>query len=163
MRLLPLAVLILLSGWAIRPLDAVVNNPKGYTLQFASALSGAVGDAATLFFGGVPVLGPQTTAQLARIYVPKAGVIQAVYLNVLNTSADGTAETSTVTLRVNNTDSSATVTNVVTNGATQFFSNTAASVTVVAGDYIELKWVTPTYATNPTDVMMNGVVYVAVP
>jgi len=40
------------------------------------------------------------------------------------------------------------------------FNNTGLSIAVTAGHYIELKWVTPTWSTNPTSVRYSCMMYV---
>lgn len=107
-------------------------------------------DATTYYFGSKPA-SPTTTAQRRKIYMPRAGTITKIYLSMSLTGA-GTTETSTVSLRLNHTTDT-TISAVVDNSAYYEIAATV-SVAVAAGDYVEIKWVTPTWATNPTGV--NG-------
>jgi hypothetical protein len=130
----------------------------GYVLQaFGQSFSPA--DATTYYIGS-KVAATGSTADVNRIYIPKAGTVKGVYLYFNNSGTLGTTETSTVSFRLNNTTDT-TVSAVVTNdAASTAFSNASMSVAVVAGDYFELKWVAPTWATNPTNVVVSAVIYI---
>jgi hypothetical protein len=68
------------------------------------------------------------------------------------TQAAGSTLTSSISLRLNNTTDTL-ISNAVLNDASYtYLSNTALSVSVVAGDYVEFKWVTPAWAANPTNI-----------
>ena len=130
-----------------------------YTLQ-AFAASSNPADATTYFFGSRPTSAILTSGAITRIYIPRAGVVKAVYLYFSNSSTLGSNETSTVNFRLNNTTDT-TISSAVTNDSVSTaFSNTALSITVAAGDYFEIKWVTPTWATNPLAVFPSAVVYI---
>jgi hypothetical protein len=52
-----------------------------------------------------------------------------------------------------------TISSAVTNDATSaVFSNSALSIVVAAGDYIEVKWVSPTWVTNPVGTNVSWVI-----
>lgn len=157
-----LLTLLLLAAFAVAPAQGVTYNPKGYVLQFSSATNAAPVDATTYFIGSLFGFAPTTTAALQPLWIPKAGTIRAVYLTVVNLGTAGTTETSTVSLRLNNSTDTTITAAFVTN-AVGTFSNTALGVAVTAGSFVEIKWLTPTWATNPTNLIMNGVVYVDVP
>jgi len=92
-----------------------------------------------------------------RLYVPRAGTIKAAYVNWAGSAPSN--ENISMYIRLNN----ATDTLIATVGTTsvqRLFSNDALSIAVVAGDYIELKIICPTWVTNPTGVMLGGVVYI---
>ena len=99
-----------------------------------------------------------STAAVNRIYIPRDGTITAAYVVFDNSGTLATTETGTIAIRLNNTTDysiSASVTNDV---RPTVYNNTGLSIAVSAGDYIELKWTTPTYATNPTQVRVQGVI-----
>jgi hypothetical protein len=130
----------------------------GYTLQGGSNALNPV-DATTYYCGGIYAGAASVYDGVQRIRVPKAGTIKYIYVDFLN-AATGTAETSTISLRLNSS-ADTSISAVVKNDATvNSVSNTGLSIAVVAGDYIELKWVTPTWATNPTSVFITFVVYI---
>lgn len=95
-----------------------------------------------------------------KMYIPKAGTVKAVYVFVQNAGTTGSGETSTLYFVLNNTTDTSISAAVTTNAANQTFSNTGLSISVAAGDYYEFKWVTPTWATNPTQIRMFFTVYV---
>lgn len=133
---------------------------RGYTLQACSG-SFSPADGTVYYFGQNYGVAPSTTKNVTKIFVPKAGTIKAVYLSVYNTSGTaGSSETSTIAIRLNDTTDTTVSATVITTAASNEFSNTALSIAVVAGDYIEFKWTTPTWATNPPTVRLAAVIYI---
>lgn len=127
-----------------------IKQNGSYTLQTHSAAGSNVADNTTYYSGGGP-LSFSATAGVRRLYIPTAGIIKSAYCT-FNNGVNGTAETSSLYIRVNNT-TDYLVSNAVVNNATfTYVLNDALSIPVVAGDYIEYKWVTPAWATNPTSV-----------
>lgn len=121
-------------------------------------------DATTYYFGIGRGASPTTTAAQRKIFIPKAGVIKRVDISLHNNAGvAGSGETSTMSLRLNNTTDttlSAAITATATSGNTSFFNITGLAIAVAAGDYFEIKWVTPTWATNPTNLNVDVQVYV---
>lgn len=132
----------------------------GYVLPInAGSLNPA--DATTYYFGNFFSLAPGATAQTRRIYIPKGGTITACNIFIVSTGA-GTAETSTISIRLNNTTDT-TVTSTLDLSATSVVVSVTNLSIVVADnytDYIEMKWVTPTWVTNPTGVFFTGNVFI---
>ena len=131
---------------------------QGYNLQFSAASFNA-GDATTYYIGG-NYQDASTTANLVRIYIPKSGTIKYANFFIHVNSTLGSAETSTVSIRINNTTDVTLSSSVTCSAETQNFSNNALSTAVVQGDYLEIKWVTPTFATNPQQLRISGSIYV---
>lgn len=77
-----------------------------------------------------------------------------------NTGTLGSTEASTLSVRVNNTTDYLISNAVIHDAAQTVFNNTAMSAPVSEGDYIEIKWVAPTWATNPTNVRPSATIYV---
>lgn len=118
-----------------------------YSIQNAIE-SGTPGDGVVYYIGSRNLaLSASTGAGNNRIYIPKAGTI--VYARVWWVQNAGTSETSTISVRLNNTTDTAISTGVVNNATNTTVSATLA-ITVAEGDYVELKWECPTWATNPT-------------
>jgi hypothetical protein len=132
----------------------------GYAIQAGSSANLSPADATTYYYGCFNSIAAGTTAARARCYIPKAGTVTAIYGNFWVATTLGTAETSTISFRLNNTTDTAISAAVVANAAATTFSNTGLSIAVAAGDYFELKWVTPTWVTNPTAVRLSVVVYI---
>ena len=133
-------------------------NAKGYSLQ-GGATSFSYADATTYFLGGNTSQGPNITGAVRRLYIPQTGTIVACYINFSNGSL-GTGETSTISIRLNNTTDTVVSSSVVNNASPTVFNSTSLSIVVTAGDYIELKWVTPTWVTNPTAVFVSFVIFI---
>lgn len=130
----------------------------GYTEQFSFGQFNP-NDAST-YYGGGQVQSSGTTAGVSRIYIPKSGTIKACYLVFDNSGILGSTETSTISIRVNNTTDNTISTTITNDMRPTIFSNTSMSISVTAGDYIEIKWVTPTWSTNPTSVRISGTIYI---
>ena len=108
-------------------------------------------DATTYYFGSMSSLAAATGANTRRLYAMRAGTITAVDLYVYLTA--GTAETSTIYLRKNNTTDTTLSSAIALNGTVYHELVTGLSITAAAGDYFEFKWTAATYATNPTNVI----------
>lgn len=107
-------------------------------------------DSTSYYFGSWDNLNFNATAYERKIYILRAGVI--VGADVLFRQSAGTAETSTMSIRLNNTTDTTISAAIVNNAAETHVSNLTLGITVAAGDAIEIKWTTPAWATNPTAV-----------
>ena len=139
--------------------NSLADKPviTGYALSVGASVMATVSDGATYYFGTNADI-PATTGGQRRVYIPKAGTIKTAYVCGYSPSG-GTSETVTVYLRLNNTSDTLIKTGTLDGGAI-LFNNAALSIAVVAGDFIEIKMVCPTWVTNPTDVRLSGTVYV---
>lgn len=72
----------------------------------------------------------------------------------------GSNETSSLFLRLNNSTDSLISDAIINNALSTIYSITSLAIPIAAGDYVELKWVTPTWVTNPTSVRFNAVIYI---
>lgn len=140
--------------------SAAAPTGTGYVLPVVmGATNFAPADATTYFLGSLGFTQyPNTTADLARVYVPKAGTVKVVYVYFNQTA--GTSETSTINFRLNNTTDTVISSGVKNDATSTVASGTALSITVAQGDYFEFKWVTPTWVTNPAAVRVAGWVYI---
>lgn len=107
-------------------------------------------DATTYYYG----LGasPGTATDLHKIRIRKASTIISATVNVIVVGTLGSAETSTHFIRLNDTTDTTISTAFQYDMLVETFQNTALSIGVVPGDYVEFKTVTPTWVTNPTTV-----------
>lgn len=117
-------------------------------------------DATTYYFGSQFSVATGTTANIKRIYIPTTGTITKVYVTINVAGTLATSETSTYSIRLNNTTDTQISAAVTMTATTQTFSNTGLSIAVTAGDYIEIKLVTATWVTNPTNVSQTAVIYI---
>jgi hypothetical protein len=101
---------------------------------------------------------PITTANVSKIYIRKAGTIKIAEIYCYSGTA-GTAEAWSLYIRKNNTTDTLIQTLSV-NTSERVFTNSALSIAVAAGDYVEIKSVNPTWATNPLTCIFGGYIYV---
>ena len=126
--------------------DSTQINIGSFTV-WATAL-----DSTTTYYGCGSIQQSNGTAASQRCYISKAGTITAVYGAFSQTA--GSAETSTLAIRLNNTTDT-TISSAITNDSADVtFNNASMSIAVVPGDYFEIKWTTPAWVTNPTSVRM---------
>lgn len=144
---------------------ALVSSVATYTRTVAGCYTIAGGfasvnpvDGTTYYFGAFPHVTLGTTAAIQRLYVQRAGTVVAA--DVFIPCTTGTSELSTISFRLNNTTDT-TITAAVNLSSTPFHAqNTSLGIAVVAGDYFEIKWVTPTWVTNPTAVLGFAQVFI---
>jgi hypothetical protein len=115
-------------------------------------------DGANYFIGGGGV--PAPAGQRRRIFIFTPGIIEIVHLWSY-TITRGSAENISMYIRKNN----ASDTLIETVGLMAYgreWDNTGLSIPVASGDYIEIKMVCPSWATNPVFEALNGYVLVRV-
>jgi hypothetical protein len=133
------------------------SSGLGYAIYLQSPTQATLTDAQTVYWGNSP-LAIGTTADITRVYIPKAGTIKACYIYAYAGTA-GTAENWSMYIRKNNTTDTLVQTLALSNQK-RVWSNTSLSIAVVAGDYIQIKEVEPTWATNPATVTRTGIIYI---
>jgi len=130
----------------------------GYALTVTAANLATTTDAQTIYFGSLAGVAPSSTAAISRIYIPKTGTIKVAQI-VAHAATAGTGESWSLYVRLNNTTDTLIQT-VASTAAFRTWINTSLSIAVVAGDYIEIKSINPTWATNPANVRFGGVIYI---
>lgn len=138
------------SGWSRS------SGTLGYAIN-VQALTSSPTDAQTVYFGTMPKA-PITTAGVSKVYIPKAGRITRAEIYCYSDTA-GTAESWSLYVRLNNTTDYLIATLTSANSE-RIFSNSALVIPVAAGDYIEIKGVQPTWATNPATTIYGGYIYI---
>ena len=83
------------------------------------------------------------------------GTITGASINFYAGSVVGTAEAISAYIRLNDTTDYLIAT-VATTDTVRKFTNTSMSIPITANDTIALKFVYPTWATNPTSVVVGG-------
>lgn len=136
---------------ALPTFQAPSGGGLGYSL-FAVTFSSSPADATTYFLSMSQAMTTYTASGNAdtRLYIPKAGTITACYGVVTVGGTLGSAGSSTLSIRLNNTTDTTVSSSIAMTAASNTFNNSGLSISVSAGDYIEFKWLTPTWATNPT-------------
>ena len=137
----------------------------GYETQLQEFVAFSPSDSTTYYFGCRPLISPTTALAESnhRCLVPKAGTIKRWDFYVVGNGVQGTTETFTCDVFLNNTTSvGALVTCQISaaNGVLQTYSSTGISQAVVAGDGIVFRIQTPVWTTNPTSVTMMAKVYI---
>lgn len=94
-----------------------------------------------------------------KIYVPTACTITKVYGTVTVAGTLGSSQNVSIYIRVNNTTDTAITTTSQWTANPTLFSNTGLSLALSAGDFFEIKIVTPAWTTNPTSVLLNVNIY----
>jgi len=135
----------------------LLNNLGSYVMEFGCVAFNPA-DATTYYlsnrFGG----NPGTTIAGYKIFIPRTGTITKAYIQF--SQVVGSSETSTVSIRLNDTSDTTITSSVDLSTGPSQYSNTGLSISVTAGGYVTIKWVTPTWATNPTSVDISGFIYV---
>lgn len=146
----------------VRWSDLSFSNQANYSvdmlgsIQMFAPLSATVADATTYYFGSVYDQALTTSANTSTYKVPVKQVIRGYSLNIRNTGTLSSSETSTMYLRVNNTTDYVILDTVTLAAAMNNFSGTISTpIPLSAGDTVEVKWVTPTWTTNPTNIKLN--------
>jgi hypothetical protein len=114
-------------------------------------------DAQTIYFGMLPKA-PITTSNVSKVYIRATGTIKRAEIYCYSGTA-GTAEAWSLYIRKNNTTDTLIAT-VAAATNERVFTNSALSIAVVAGDYIEIKAVNPTWVTNPLTCIFGGYIYI---
>ncbi len=136
-----------------------MTNGGGYAVRGTLATASLNPTAGTIYYGGGAASAAlSTTAASRRVYMPKAGTITSCY-GFFNQTASGSANTGRLDIRLNNTTDTL-VAQVAHNTNPSIYSNTALSIAVAQGDYIEFKWTAPA-TTAPTAVTAEFTVYVS--
>lgn len=133
---------------------------QGYVITAKMGTSNTLNpaDASTYYWGGPLTNAFQSTPAVRRLYFPKAGTIKAATL--FSTQSGGSNEQSTISIRLNNTSDTSISTTATFATSVTLITNTALNIPVVVGDYIEIKWVTPTWVTNPTNMVIDSQIYI---
>lgn len=137
------------------PITAITNY-TGYTLSVQALTSGPT-DAQTIYFGNQPKA-PTANAAQSKVYIRKAGTIKIAEIYSFATTA-GSNEAWPISIRLNNTTDTQ-IASISVSAGERIWSNTGLSIAVIAGDYIEIKSVNPTWATNPLAWIVGGYLYI---
>ncbi len=137
---------------------ANINANLGYALYAGSSKIGPA-DATTYYWGSIPDLAATSTADIRRLYIPFAGVIKKCYIYTYTNGTNSSEAVSTYIRLNNTTDTLVSSSHIFTNDS-EVVSKTDLSITVAAGDYIELKTVVGTLTTNPTNVYLAAWIWI---
>ena len=134
------------SGVFMHRIAPTAFNPLDATNYYAGDLS------ASLDWG--------TTAAARRHYVAASFELIAASIMVRIAGTIGSGESGTLAIRKNNTTDYTISTGVLMNAANVYVQATGLSgASFVSGDYFELKFTAPTWATNPTNLFLIVALY----
>lgn len=133
----------------------ILSN-SAYTLSIQALTSSPV-DGQTVYFGQLPK-SPTTSPTVSRVYIRKSGSITASNISV-SSGTSGSAEAWSLYIRKNNTTDTLIGT-ISTSTGERLFATTTINIPVVSGDYIEIKGVQPTWATNPLTTVYGGYILI---
>jgi hypothetical protein len=135
----------------------LLNNFGAYPVRFGFS-NASPADVTTYYFGLWDSLTPTVTAAARRIHFYRAGKITAATI-FMNPTVNGTTETGTISFRLNNTTDT-TLSSTFTVSSVNYQLVTGLSIAIAQGDYGDIKWLTPTWATNPTGVYGSVMLWV---
>ena len=140
---------------------------QGYTLLFTAGISSLISpaDATTYYFGSgrASIYSPDHA-----VVIPKAGTLKAIsFFHVVNSTL-GTAENSTLSVQVRNTGYSGSVSTTTQITNTYKFNSTYNStmftglnIDLPEGCAVDIKWLTPTWVTNPAQIQINATLFIS--
>lgn len=135
---------------------SAVTGYSGYVL-YVQSLTSSPADGQTIYWGSIP-RAPNVTAAASKAYIPKAGTIKKVVI-YSNAGTAGSAEAWSLYVRHNDT-TDYLIQSLSLSTSERSWSNAAMSIVVAEGDFIEIKSVNPTWATNPLTFITGGYVYI---
>ena len=132
----------------------------GYTL-YVSHLTSSPADNVRNYWGMNP-LAPTTSAGVRKVPIPATGTISEVHV-AQNSGTAGTAEAYDLYVYKNGVINNSTgfVGRVSASASIRLWDNTTMALAVTKGDYIEMRFVNPTWATNPLTTISNGFLYIS--
>lgn len=128
----------------------------GYTVT-VQALTSSPADGQTIYFGQLPKA-PVTAQGTSRIYIRRAGTIRIVQLFSFSGTA-GTNEAWVCHIRLNNSGDTQ-IASVSAAASERVWFNSNLNLAVTTSDYIEVKCVNPTWATNPLTTIFGGYIII---
>ena len=137
--------------------EPAAGSVVGYAQHFLATTSPMTASSYHFFGGQAFTLTQLDGAQ--RVYVPKAGTIKVAYITHFAATITGSGENISVYIRKNAT-TDYLIQTVGNTNQLRVFSNTGLTISVAQGDFIEIKIVTPAWATTPTGNRWSGIVYI---
>ena len=131
-----------------------------YSLQWAIITGWSPVDSTTYYISGKGV--QDGNAARGSIYIPVSGTIVYADFNSYVGTTLASAETSSAWVRLNNTTDTLISDAIQQDAVYEQFVNSALSIAVTAGNYVEIKWTTPAWVTNPTNTRQYGFIVVRV-
>lgn len=141
------------------PLSA---NNIGFSMTFDPLMYTSPADNATYYYGGLNTAGLQTNTSSKAVLIPFNCTLIG-YTLVTQSTAACSAETGTLSVRINSTDTE--LSNAITWGVggayyLNYFSSVVLNISITAGDKMQMKILTPTWpVTNASSIYMTTTLY----
>lgn len=134
------------------------ENARGVIALVVGASNWNPADNTGYYFGNLFAINPKADASwYSAIFLPCDMLITRVDINWY---ADGTAGSNEeIAMYIRHSAGSNLVATVSDTNANKLFSNSNLNISLVAGDKVEITLVTPSWATNPTDVTVGGNIF----
>jgi hypothetical protein len=133
-------------------LQAAIDEAKGYVLPLFNAVNINPADGATYFVGsGFNTLAQSVSFVNSSVEIPKSGVIRRLFVKAKIAGTLGSGQLVQHFVSINNLVDAGQVDFAYSSFNAQFV-NAAVNQSVLAGDMVALKIVTPAWAPNPTQV-----------
>lgn len=165
MKKLLFFALFLISCQVFGQSGTFITTNTVYCMEGGVTNSISPADATTYYFGyaegGTTAF--HTTITNSQMTVPMTGKITRVQWQIMITGVNGSSESVSHFIRVNNTtDTTLSTSETYDQGAntSKAFTYTGLSIAVVAGDTIAFKMVAPTWATNPTSIIAHLLIFI---
>ena len=142
---------------AVATKKVLLSNYGAIMYMAFMSLQVSPADSTSYVCSGIPSFGLVTNFLSHKIYVPRAGLIVAA--RVFGICTTGSAENSTIAIRLNDTTDTTITSTLAMNASPFTANNTALSIAVAATDFFGIKWTTPAWVTNPTSVSFYVQVY----
>lgn len=131
-----------------------IKQNGSYVLQLGTAIGSPI-DTYTYYFGLPANAGVSNNASIRQFTPPKSGTITRAEINISTDGTLGTNETSSLYLRLNNTTDYLLSNTISHNSQVYKLSKTGLNIPIVNTDNLVLKFLTPTWTTNPTSVYFS--------
>ena len=134
------------------------KSALGFTIQTVlSSQNFSPADSTTYYIGTYFSAAAVTTVNSRKTFIPKNCTLKNVYISSYFTN--GTNQLSTLYFRLNNTTDTIISSNIDLSSAPFSIANTSLNIPLSVGDYFELKWITPIWVTNPTNLTFSAILY----
>ena len=134
------------------------QSPRTYCLYFSGATVSPV-DSTTYYIGSIYGLTIATNEDNCQVEIPRTGFIRSASIQMHSSTNTGSNENQSMYVR-KNTATDYLIETVGTATAMRHFVNDNMNVPVTKGDTIELKWVCPVWADNPTGCRIGGMIVI---
>lgn len=138
-----------------------VTTTPSYVLNLMCANCATFTDNTSVYWGGLAGATTTPVQGIQRVYIPKTGTITDAYI-VANSATMGTSEAWRQSIRVNGIVGSTTSLGDVTTSGSGYrvWSNGTLAIGITKNSYFEILSSNPTWATNPANSRLGGVIYV---